>query len=90
MQIENSKEYKTAMALEDAINDYGWSPSKFAESVSYMHKTNQQSLMRTIVATIREIGDDSHSVDPRNKASHELCRNIINSGLLDEASLPMV
>ncbi len=90
MNIEFTKEYKTAMALEDAINDYSWSPQRFAESLGYMHKTNQQTLMRTIVAIIKKLSSDTHSVDLRNKASQELCKSIMSSGLLDELSLPMV
>lgn len=86
----DSKEYRTAMILEEAINDYNWSPQKFAESVGFMHKTNQQTLIRTLVAVIKKVGSDDYSVDLRNKASHELCCNIVTSCLLDEISLPLV
>lgn len=78
------------MALEDAMNDYSWSPNKFAESICRMHKTNQQTLVRTIVAVIKKFGSTDYCVDLRNKASHELCRNICISGLLEEISLPMI
>lgn len=88
--VINTKEYRTAMIFEDAINDYSWSPQKFAESVGYMHKTNQQALIRTLVAVIKKVGADDYNVDLRNKASHKLCCNIVNSGLLDEISLPLV
>lgn len=90
MDIENTKEYKAAKALEDALNDYSWSPQKFAESISLYHKTIQQTLMRTIVAVIKKMGAEDYSVDLRNKASHELCRDILNSGLIDEIHLPMI
>ncbi len=90
MNIQNTKEYNTAMALENALNDYCWSPQKFAESIGYMHRTNQQTLVRTLVAVIKEVGADDYSVDLRNKASHELCSNIVNSGILAGISLPMI
>lgn len=46
--------------------------------------------MRTIVAVIKNMGSDNYSVDTRNKATHELCRKIVNSGILDETTLPMI
>lgn len=79
-----------AQVLEDALNDYSWSPQKFAESIGYFHKTLQQTLMRTIVAVIKNMGSDNYSVDSRNKASHELCRKIVNSGILDETTLLLI
>ena len=90
MSIYNTREYMAAQVLEDALNDYSWSPQKFAESIGYFHKTLQQTLMRTIVAVIKNMGADNYSVDTRNKASYELCRKIVNSGILDETTLPMI
>lgn len=90
MSLQTSKEYSIAMLLEQSLNDYSWSPTKFAESIGYIHKTLQQTLVRTIVAVIKEIGSEHHSVDARNKASHELCKEIVNSGLFDNYSLPMI
>lgn len=90
MNLQTSKEFSTAMLLEQALNDYSWSPTKFAESVGYIHKTLQQTLVRTIVATIKELGSAHHSVDARNRASHELCKEILDSGILDHCSLPMI
>ncbi len=89
MQLQLSKEFNTVMELGDAINNYSWSPQRFAESIPYLHKTLQQTLMRTIVAVIKKIGSEDYSVDLRNKASHELCRDIIDSELLNK-SLPFV
>lgn len=90
MTISNSRELKTSQVLEDALNDYSWSPTKFAECIGNIHKTLQQTLVKTIVAVIKEIGSDSHSVYPRNRASHELCKSIVDSGLLDTYNLPMI
>lgn len=90
MRIESTKEYKVMQELEKALNDYNWSPQRFADSVVFLHKTLQQTLVRTIVKVIEKIGAEDYRVDPRNKASHELCRNIVNSGLLKNISLPIV
>lgn len=90
MRLQSSKEFSTAMLLEQALNDYNWSPTRFAESIGCIHKTLQQTLVRTIVEIIKEIGSDHHNVDSRNRASHELCKEIVNSGLFDDYSLPMI
>ena len=90
MQLQLSKEFNTVMELGDAMNDYSWSPQRFAESIPYLHKTLQQTLMRTIVAVIKKMGTEDYSVDFRNKASHELCRDIVSSELLNKSTLPFV
>ena len=90
MDICNTKEYKGARELESAMNDYSWSPQKFAESIGLCHKTIQQVFMRTIVAVIKNMGSDGYGVDLRNKASHELCIKIVSSGIPYDTSLPMV
>lgn len=90
MDIYNTREYEAAQGLEKALNDYNWSPQKFADCIGTFHKTLQQTLMRTIVAVIKNMGSDHYSVDSRNKASHELCRKIVNSGILDETTLPLI
>ena len=46
---ENSKEFKAAKELENALNDYGWNPKRFALATTTFHRTLQQSLFRTIV-----------------------------------------
>ena len=90
MVTEDSREYKAAQELERALNDYSWNPKRFAESTRYYHRTLQQELMRTIVAIIQMVVDESYGTDLRNKASHELCKKIIESGALDEAYLPFI
>lgn len=90
MDIQNTREYKAAKDLERALNDYGWNPEKFAESTSYFHRTLQQELMKTIVSIIRKMGDDDYKTDLRNRAAHELCKRIVESGVLDEAHLPFI
>lgn len=88
--MPQSQEYKAVKTLENAMNDYDWSPKRFADSIPYMHKTIQQTLIRTIVEVIKKVGEDDYPVDLRNKASHALCGKIISSGLLDEITLPLI
>ena len=90
MDITYTNEYKAAQVLENALNDYNWSPQRFADCISLYHKTLQQTLVRTIVAIIKKLGAEDYSFDSRNKASHQLCKGIIASGILDETCLPMI
>jgi hypothetical protein len=90
MVIEGSREYKAAQELERALNDYSWNPKRFAESTRYYHRTLQQELMKTIVEIIRMVGSRNYGTDLRNQASHELCKRIVDSGVLDEAHLPFI
>ena len=90
MDIQNTREYKAAKDLERALNDYGWNPERFAESTSYFHRTLQQELMKTIVSIIKKMGDDGYRTDLRNRASHELCKRIVESGVLDDTYLPFI
>lgn len=90
MDIRNSRDFKAAKDLERALNDYGWNPERFAESTNYFHRTLQQELMKTIVVIIKKMGDDGYGTDLRNRASHELCKRIVESGLLDDTHLPFI
>ena len=90
MDIQNSKEFKAAKDLEKALNDYSWNPERFAESTSYFHRTLQQELMKTIVSIIKMMSSDGYRTDLRNRASHELCKRIVESGLLGDAHLPFI
>ena len=90
MELQESREYKAAKELERALNDMSWNPQKFAESTRYYHRTLQQELMKTIVEIIRMVGSKDYGTDLRNQASHELCKRIVDSGVLDEAQLPFI
>ena len=90
MDIQNSREFKAAKDLERAMNDCGWNPERFAESTSYFHRTLQQELVKTIVSIIRKMGDDGYRTDLRNRASHELCKRIVESGVLNDTYLPFI
>lgn len=86
--IEQTREYVAAKELEHAINVFGWRPEVFAQAVKTYHRTLQQELFRTLVATIRAIADDEW-VDDRNRASHETATAIVESGTL-ETYLPYI
>ena len=63
---------------------------RFAESTKCYHRTLQQELIKTIVEIIRMVGSKDYGTDLRNQASHELCKRIVDSGVLDEAHLPFI
>lgn len=88
--LKESREYKAAEALTDAMNSMGWKPEKFAQSVVCQHRTLQQELMRSMVATIRIMANDDYGFDDRNKGSHEAAKKIVASGILDDIYLPFI
>ena len=51
-ELENSREFKAAQELENALNNMSWNSEKFAESVVYYHRTLQQKLFGTMIKVI--------------------------------------
>ena len=90
MDIQNTREYKAAQDLERVLNDYGWNPERFAESTSFFHRTLQQKLETTEDAKIRKVRRENYGTDLRNIASHDLCKRIVESGVLDDTHLPFI
>lgn len=86
--LEQSREYKAAMALEDAINDLGWDEKKFAQACMTMHRMLQQTLFRTIVAVLKQYADPDRSVDLRNQASKEGSQKLME--VLDSLYIPFI
>lgn len=82
------KEYKAAMELEDAINDYVWNPKKFAKACTTMHRTLQQTLFRTIVEVLIAFADENRGTDARNQASKEGSQKILE--VLKEIHAPFI
>ena len=76
-ELENSREFKSAMELENALNNTCFDHKKFAESIKYFHPTLQQSLFRLIREMINVQADDSRYYDARNKASHEVAKKLV-------------
>ena len=89
-ELQLTREYQAARALEDALNSMSWNPEVFAKSVRTFHRTLQQELFRTIVAVIKEMAKDDYGVDLRNQASHDTAKAIVETGVLDEAYLPFI
>ncbi len=60
-ELENSREFKAAMELENALNDMCFDYKKFAESFKFYHPTLQQSLFRLIrrLSMFRQIMKDA-------------------------------
>lgn len=88
--LKQSREYKAAEALTDAVNTMGWKPEKFAKGMTIQHKTLQQEVMRTFVAMIHVMASDDYGYDLRNKGSHEAAKKMVESHLLDEIYLPFI
>ena len=87
--LKESREYKAAEALTDSINSMSWNPKKFGLAVSMQHRTLQQSLMKSFVATIRLMASDDYG-DDRNRSTHEAAKKMIESGILDDIYLPFI
>lgn len=88
--LQNSKEYKAVENLMSSMNSTDWSCLRFGQSVTLQHRTLQQTLMKTFIAMVRIMASDDYSYDLRNKASHDLAKNIKESGVLDNYSLPFI
>ena len=87
---ENSREFKAAKELEHALNDYGWNEKRFAIAVTTFHRPLQQTLFRSMVEVIKIMGSEGYGYDLRNKYSHEICKKIVESGVLDDKRIPFI
>ena len=85
---KESREYQAAKALEDSINDMSWNPKEFADATLTFHRTLQQTLFRTLVAVLREYADPNRSVDPRNEASKDGSRKLLE--VIDTLYIPFI
>lgn len=85
---KESREYQAAKSLEDAINDMSWNEKEFAEATLTFHRTLQQTLFRTLVAVLREYADPNRSVDPRNEASKDGSRKLLE--VIDTLYIPFI
>ncbi len=64
-------EKELAQTIENAVNNYSFDPKKVAAQVPLMHRTLQQNVYRLCKAIIEVIGADGYGTDPRNQASHD-------------------
>lgn len=88
--IKTSSEFRAANTLADAHNLMGFNHEKFAMGVCMQHRTLQQNIMRSFVATIRQMASENYGYDLRNQSSHDAAKKMVESGLLDEIYLPFV
>lgn len=77
-ELEKTPEHALAMAIENAVNKSGFDPKQFAECIKFMHPTLQQSFFRLIRESIIVMADTNRRVDDRNRASWEICREIMD------------
>ena len=85
---KESREYQAAKSLEDAINDMSWNEKEFAKACCTFHRNLQQTLFRTLVAVLREYADPNRSVDPRNEASKDGSRKLLE--VIDTLYIPFI
>ena len=87
--LEDSREFKAARALEDAINSFSFNPDRFAEAIPYMHRTLQQNFFRLVRSCVCKMANaEAWRIDPRNEASHKMCKAIAEP--MSEYSLPYI
>ena len=87
--LEDSREFKAARALEDAINSFSFNPDRFAEAIPYMHRTLQQNFFRLVRSCVCKMANvEPWRIDPRNEASHKMCKAIAEP--MSEYSLPYI
>ena len=87
--LEDSREFKAARALEDAINSFSFNPDRFAEAIPYMHRTLQQNFFQLVRSCVNKMANaESWRIDPRNEASHKMCKAIAEP--MSEYSLPYI
>lgn len=88
-RLEQSREYKAAKALEQALNDMGFSPGRFAETLPYFHKTLEQAFFKVVKACIIGMAKrEPNRIDGRNRAAYEMCRML--APMLENTALPCI
>ena len=86
---KDSREYKAAMELENALNNMCFDYKMFTESIRFMHPTLQQNLFRLIKECIIWMSDESNRyIDDRNRASLEGSKKLLKA--LEDISVPHI
>lgn len=84
-----AKEEVLAKMIERSVNDYGFNYEEFAQQIRTMHPTLQQNFFRLIKESILFMADEkSHFIDPRNQASHDICKQLVP--LLQDNYIPHI
>lgn len=71
-------EKELARAIENAVNNFSFDPKKVAAEMPMMHRTLQQNVYKLCKAIIEVIGADNYATDPRNQASHEEAKAMLD------------
>lgn len=79
---EPTREQIAQKALENAINNCGFSPKRFAESTVTWHRYLQNELLKLAIWIIKTYGSDNYSYDDRNRYAHEIAKKILETGVL--------
>lgn len=84
-----AREEALAKQIEHSVNDLNFDYKEFAQHIRSMHPTLQQNFFRLIKASILFMADEkSHFIDPRNQASHDICKQLIP--LLQDNYIPHI
>ena len=80
---EPTREEIAQEALEDAINNCGFNPKRFAESTQTWHRYIQNELFKLARWLIRVYGSDVDRYDLRHEYAATKAKEIVASGILD-------
>ena len=80
---EPTREEIAQEALEDAINNCGFNPKRFAESTQTWHRYIQNELFKLAIWIIQVYGSDEYRYDLRNEYAATKAKEIVASGILD-------
>lgn len=80
--MEQTREQIAQEALEDAINNCGFNPKRFAESTVTWHRYIQNELFKLAIWIIKTYGSDDYRYDDRNCYAHETAKKILQTGVI--------
>lgn len=80
---DKTREQIAIEALENTINNCGFSPKRFAESTVTWHRYIQNELFKLAIWIIRVYGSDEYRYDLRNEYAATKAKEIVKSGILD-------
>jgi len=87
---------KLVEQITDFVNSYSIDSDGFIEAMSREHRTLQQSFTRLVLKWLEYVASDEYRYDGRNKASHEVAKQIIltftalNNGINPSDYLPFI
>ena len=65
--------------ITNYVNTMSLKPEEFTDSMSRQHRTLQQSFTRLCLKWIEYCASEEYRHDPRNEASHDVCKTIVES-----------